>query len=240
LAPLRIGKRVLGMIYLDRPMREAWEHELVDVFANQAAVAIQNVSLYEMAALDSLTGVSTRRFFDQSFAREIRGASRTGAPLGLLVVDMNGLKGVNDVHGHVAGDRALTVLGTALRHSVRATDLVGRLGGDEFAVLLPATDEAGVALVATRVRAALDALSIVHEGTSIAIRASVGAAVLEGGSMDPQVLRQGGGAAFELVSQNLYRAADRTMYEQKHRGVVSSPAVVHWIGPRASTPVRAA
>ncbi len=232
IAPLRVGPQVLGVVYLDRAVSETWETELVEVFANQAAVAIQNVSLYEMAALDTLTHVATRRFFDLSLARELRGASRTGGPLGFLVIDVDKMKALNDGFGHVAGDRALAEIGRRLRQATRATDIAGRIGGDEFAVILPSTDADGVAIVAERMRKALRAMTIDLDGRLVPISASVGAAVLEG-PFDPKTDRGRIVAVVETASRRLLAAADADMYAHK-RGVESGDAVTRVTWPSAS------
>jgi len=223
-APLRVGTRTLGLVYLDREIDDGWETEIVEVFANQAAVAIQNVSLYEMAALDGLTGASTRRFFEQAAARELRGTCRTGAPVGLLLVDVDDMKGINDGWGHGAGDRALGAVAGALRGALRATDIVGRIGGDEFAVLLPATDAAGVEVVATRVRKTLAGLAIAGGQGLIPVGASVGGAALEA----PEPAARGKAvASIDGAYQALLRAADEAMYDEK-RGTMPMPRQLDW------------
>lgn len=218
IAPLRIGAEAIGVVYLDRAVSEQWETELVEVFANQAAVAIQNVSLYEMAALDTLTHVATRRFFDLSLARELRGASRTGAPVGLVVVDVDEMKLINDGHGHGAGDLALAEIGRRLRKAIRVTDIAGRIGGDEFAVVLPCTDPVGAAIVVERMRRALAAMTIEVDGRAVPISASVGAAVLEG-AFDPKTDRSRIVSVLETASRRLLAAADAAMYAHKRTQV---------------------
>lgn len=233
-APLRIAQHTIGLLYLDRAIREEWQRELVEVFANQAAVAIHNVSLYEMAALDGLTGVATRRFFGSTLARELRGASRTGAPLGLLLLDVDDMKGVNDGFGHVAGDKALAAIGACLRRAIRQSDVAGRIGGDELAVILPATDAPGVAIVAERIRRALDGLTIEHEGETVPIGVSVGGAALAGErpfaagieiSQIPQVLAD--------ATRHLMEAADAAMYARK-KSRDTTVATLPW--PRSDAP----
>lgn len=229
IAPLRVGGRTIGVVYLEGMTRTAQESELLELFANQAAVAIQNVALYEMAALDSLTGVSTRRFFEQATARELRVASRTGASLGLIVIDVDDMKAINDVTGHAAGDRALAALGARMRCAVRATDLVGRIGGDEFAILLPATDLEGVEIVRQRVARALGEITIDFEGRSLTFTASVGAAILRGPPPELASARQQVPAFLELAARALLQGADSAMYRSKrerHHSV--PPSSVGW------------
>ena len=137
--PLFIGDEILGIIYLEKTISSKENIELLNLFANQAAVAIQNTYLYEMATLDPLTGVYSRRFFDNCLLRELRTALRSKQEITLLVVDMDKLKELNDSKGHIAGDQALTILGEVLKKSIRPSDYPCRYGGDEFTILLTNT-----------------------------------------------------------------------------------------------------
>jgi GGDEF domain-containing protein len=94
--PLCIGEEILGIIYLEEHVFLKQNLELLNIFANQAAIATQNTFLYEMATMDPLTGVYTRRFFDNCLQRELRTALRLKKELTLLMLDMNKLKWLND------------------------------------------------------------------------------------------------------------------------------------------------
>jgi len=112
-----------------------------------------------LARKDALTGVATRRVFEEDAARLLRLASRTGRPCALGFLDLDHLKEVNDGLGHAEGDRVLAHLGALLGESTRASDIVGRIGGDEFALLLPDTDAAGARVFFDRLhQAVLDAM----------------------------------------------------------------------------------
>ncbi|MDA0169601.1 diguanylate cyclase [Solirubrobacter taibaiensis] len=93
--------------------------------------------LSEMASSDPLTGLRNHRVFHEDLARELQRSGRTGDPLALVLVDLDGLKTINDTHGHQVGDERIKALADALLQSSRATDTAYRIGGDEFAVLLP-------------------------------------------------------------------------------------------------------
>lgn len=216
--PLCVADEVIGVIYLDKPIRGDQDLELLSVFANQAAVAIRNAQLFEMATVDPLTGVHVRRFVEQWTVVEIRKTCRNGCPLTLLMVDMDGLKRINDDSGHLAGDQALAAMGRLLRATVREGDLAGRYGGDEFVVILPNTDEAGAAQVAGRLLDLLHDAGIEWQGRNLPVRGSVGMATLPpvpdalGGTFAPP--RQ----YFEQVYRDLLAAADHALYEAKRGG----------------------
>jgi diguanylate cyclase (GGDEF)-like protein len=188
------------------------------VFANQAAVAIRNAQLFEMATVDPLTGVHVRRFVEQWTVVEIRKACRHGGPLTLLMVDMDGLKRINDDSGHLAGDQALAAMGRMLRAIVREGDLAGRYGGDEFVVVLPNTGDEGANQVAVRLLDLLQDTRIEWQGQSLPVRGSVGMATLppvpaalRGASAPPRQY-------FERVYIELLATADRALYQAKRSG----------------------
>ncbi len=155
------------------------------------------------ATTDFLTGLCNRRaignFGTQAFAR----ARRTGAPLAVLVLDLDHFKRINDAFGHAAGDTALREIAAVLRASVRADETLGRLGGEEFVILLEDTDAATARRAAERVRQQLAARRIDMSSESVHVTASVGVAVLTGEDH-----------SFDDVLQR----ADRAMYEAKTQG----------------------
>ena len=110
--------------------------------------------LRHLAEHDPLTGVPNRRAWEAQVPQAIEEAKRSGTPLALALLDLNGFKSVNDTHGHDAGDRVLREVAAAWRGQLRDTDLLARLGGDEFAVLLPDCAESDLAELARRLRVA--------------------------------------------------------------------------------------
>ena len=166
---------------------------------------------------DPKTGLANARFWHEIARREFAGAERTNSPLGVLYLDLDHFKTVNDTYGHLAGDEALKAVADELRHEVRDDDLVGRLGGEEFAILLPKTSAADTALAAERIRRRIAglAITITTGGGPVlcnTITCSIGAATYP----------QSGSTLDELQM-----AADLAMYQAKDTGrnrVISAPA----------------
>jgi diguanylate cyclase (GGDEF)-like protein len=157
-----------------------------------------------LSVTDDLTQLYNSRYLNQVLRREAKRASRSGRPLSLLFLDLDGFKGVNDTHGHQAGSRALVEASAVIRRCARETDVVARFGGDEFAIILPDTGSEGAAAVGDRVRERLGAHPFLDgDGLQVRLTASVGVATL------PDVAA----SAEELV-----RAADMAMYQVKESG----------------------
>jgi diguanylate cyclase (GGDEF)-like protein len=153
-----------------------------------------------MATSDGLTGLHNRRHFDARLSDELARARRYGTRLSLLLIDLDGLKPLNDRYGHEAGDEALRNIARALNTVCRATDIVARVGGDEFAVLAPFTSADVAVELAARLRAAISGTPL----PSGPITVSIGIAdVAQTGATHPETL---------------LAAADRALYEAKAAG----------------------
>jgi two-component system cell cycle response regulator len=133
-----------------------------------------NRRLAEQAMTDELTGLANRRHGERQLEREIALAVRKGHDLGLVRVDIDHFKTINDEHGHQAGDRVLAEVARRLGGAVRGGDLLARWGGDEFVAILPATDRAGVLRAAERLRAAVDDSAVGVEDVATPVTVSVG------------------------------------------------------------------
>lgn len=224
--PLVLGQRAIGIIYLDRQTGYAKDRELLEVFASQAAAAIQNALLYDMATTDPLTGVYMRGFATQQLEHSIKRSLRRSDPVSLLMVDLDQFKQVNDQHGHQAGDRALAAVGDLLRLTVRDTDVVGRYGGDEFMVILPETPPEGAMIVAERLLSRAAKLSIEMDGVSVPIRLSVGIGSLLQEEPDEEVRVER--EQITRAAERLIGTADRALYSAKASGKAGEMPPLRW------------
>ena len=156
--PLTVKGQALGSatVFPGEKGRSVPEEELnyYRALVNIAGIAVEQVKrrmkLEELSIKDALTGCYNRRYFFESLNQETSWASRYERVFSLLLLDLDGLKTINDVHGHLAGDTALRTFGTLLRKSVRTSDLVCRYGGDEFTIILPETSKDQASLLAQR------------------------------------------------------------------------------------------
>lgn len=218
--PLCVGSTGIGVIYLDKAIRSEQDLELLAVFANQAAVAVRNSQLFDMATVDKLTGLYLRRFTEQWIIGELRKAYRHHQSVAIMMLDMDGLKSINDCAGHLAGDEALATIGTVLRATLRESDVAGRYGGDEFVVLLPDTGMEGARRAAARLLELLANASVHAGALNFPVRGSVGLAVLEGGTRVDGAVSHGQVPRdyFTDVYKMLLEQADAALYEAKRAG----------------------
>ncbi len=124
---------------------------------SQVAIARSQAKLRMLAMTDELTGVFSRRYLYQSLRRAVKSSTRRGpSGLGVLLIDVDHFKHINDAHGHIAGDRQLKRIARTIDETTRETDVVARFGGEEFVVVVPDTDEDGVRRVAEKIRAEVE------------------------------------------------------------------------------------
>jgi diguanylate cyclase (GGDEF)-like protein len=203
---------VLGLISIARPGRPFSERqrELFEYLTNQAAISIENVDLHEaiqrQAVTDELTGLFNHRRFQEVMATEVERTRRFGQELGLIMLDIDNFKRVNDTYGHLQGDLVLREVAHVLRSSAREIDEPARYGGEEMAVALPQTGLQGAYDFAERVRQRIEALQLPlldGEGT-LRVTASFGAAALPHSA--------------KVDKDALVAAADAALYRAKRSG----------------------
>lgn len=203
LAAVRAHHRLLGLIFADDyylgssidPMR--LRH--LRFFIDQTALVLENLELLdrqlELARRDPLTGALNRRELETLLPLSVEAALRDDRSLALLVVDLDGFKGINDRRGHAEGDRILRGVNSIAQAVMRADDLVARYGGDEFVLLLQGLTRSDAAAVAERVRERVHA--------RLGITVSIGLAMLP---------------ADAITAAELFTVADDRMYQAKRAG----------------------
>jgi diguanylate cyclase (GGDEF)-like protein len=190
-------------------LRTAIRHAQVDRNVLEIQRAVLKFSrdeaehLFALAAHDDLTGLYNRRHFLELLAREHERALRHHLAYGVVFVDLDDLKRINERFGHAGGSRVLRELSQTLTSLLRASDVVGRVGGDEFVVLLGECGKSEATLLAERIRCAIEERPIELGGTRFPVSASLGVAAYPVDGHDPtQVLAR----------------ADRALYLAKERG----------------------
>lgn len=206
------GDRVLAIVSVargDRNFSHA-ERELFSYLTSQAAVSVENVDLHEtvqrQAVTDELTGLFNHRRFQEVMDAEVERARRYDQEMGLIMLDIDNFKRVNDTYGHMQGDEVLRAVARVLRKEAREIDEPARYGGEEMAVALPQTDLAGAFNFAERVRKRIEELELpLLDGDGVLkVTASFGAASLVS---SPQSDKEG-----------LVAAADAALYRAKRSG----------------------
>jgi len=166
--------------------------------------AIIHERLQRLAALDPLTGLYNRRFGEGRLREEFSRAVRAGSPLGLLMLDIDHFKSINDTYGHLVGDRILKAVATASRCCLREGDILIRFGGEEFLAVLPAAAADDLAQVGERLRRSVEDLTTADGDRIIRVTMSLGGAAFPSRQVDKE--------------ESLVKLADEALYRAKHTG----------------------
>ncbi|WP_269930299.1 GGDEF domain-containing protein [Aminobacter sp. HY435] len=167
-----------------------------------ASLSARSRNLEQAALTDGLTGMQNRRYFDDALKEYLDEFRRIDKPVGLMILDLDHFKLVNDTYGHDAGDEVLRSVGKCLKSMTRYHDVVARLGGEEFAIVAPNMDLELLQRVAERMRKAIASLPIEAAGTQLNVTSSVGLALWDR----------------EETAEEFYRRADKQLYEAKRQG----------------------
>lgn len=176
--PLIYKDTVLGVMVLASLKQESHNLDHLGMFSGNLALALnkslKHSQLQTLVAIDPLTGVYNRRFGFVRLEEEYSAAVRSEAPLGLLMLDLDHFKNINDTYGHIAGDKVLAEVSKMIKVMLRKYDLLVRYGGEEFIVVLPGTSTRESMLVANRIRLLIEESNINYANTPIQMTVSIG------------------------------------------------------------------
>ncbi len=226
--PLRAHNEIIGVINITNKKKgkEFTKDDLriVEQVADQAAVAIHNARLYELAITDSLTKVYVRHQLFMRLEDELKrmNRSRDKKCVTVIMIDIDHFKSINDNYGHPFGDKVLIEVTSTLRSSLRAVDAICRYGGEEFCMILPDTNVKGGRMVARRIHRLLEKLDLKSDnGTQVRVSVSGGIAGCQNfESVDP---RTNDGKDYKLIPSrftvsDLIKQADIALYHSKTNG----------------------
>ncbi|MBN1837050.1 MAG: sensor domain-containing diguanylate cyclase [Spirochaetales bacterium] len=220
--PIRTDKGVGGLLLLPRkpgapasgsgrtggkdprPSYSLLDIQYITQIVRFASIAIENANLYWQATTDRMTKLFSHHFFQKNLEEEIARGHRYGGTFSLIMLDIDHFKKFNDTYGHLQGDVIIKEIAGIMRRSVRSIDLTARYGGEEFAVILPEVDIRGAAVVAERLRAAVEGFPFSGEDGPLHVSISVGVAQFKPGRIR---------SSSELIAE-----ADRALYQSKEMG----------------------
>ena len=178
--------------------------EFMTSLANQAAIAIDNAKLYELATKDGLTKLYINRHFKTLLENEVRRCSRYKHKMSLIMLDIDDFKQINDEYGHLIGDQILREVSSQISRTIRKIDIAARYGGEEFVILLPETTAEGASIIAERLRTNIENIQVVtNENKIVTTTVSMGISQFPKHADD---------------SESLIDKADKALYHSKKSG----------------------
>jgi len=184
----------------DAPELRARLHVGQRILQLQDGLMVAGAELLFRATHDSLTGISNRGVILDSLRREHSRQEREGGSFGIVLLDVDHFKSVNDTYGHLRGDTVLQEVVRRVTSTVRAYDTVGRYGGEEFLIVAPSSGAEGILRLSERVRLAIEATPIKTDAGEISVTVSLGLAVSsEAAPLDPELM-------LSTADEALYRA----------------------------------
>lgn len=209
--PMLAASELLGLLHIESTtdnLHEEKKEEKAQTVSEHLALALSNIRLREklhsQSIRDPLTGLFNRRYMEESLEREIHRANRSNNSIGIIMLDIDHFKQVNDSYGHEAGDAILHNLGCLLLSQVRAGDIACRFGGEEFIIILPDASAETTRQRAEEIRQAVEKIKVDHEGEVL-----------------NQITVSLGTAAFPKNSASIdgiIHQADKALYQAKHNG----------------------
>ena len=203
--PLFAEGKIAGVLYIENIPKMYFDNFMI--LSSQFAIQFQKVILYkkvqEMSITDSLTGVSTRRYFLDRFKEELRRSMRHKSSASLLMLDLDHFKEKNDRFGHLVGDVILKEVADILTSDLREIDVIGRYGGEEFSILLSGTDKKEAFRVSERIRLSIEEAIFKAYDETVTTTVSIGISVFPDDGVDVE---------------GLIESADRALYKAKETG----------------------
>ncbi|HXN06278.1 MAG TPA: diguanylate cyclase [Nitrospiria bacterium] len=214
--PIKLNQRTIGVINISDKTGDAVFNEtdlqLALTISGYASMAIERSEFYrrseelrQISITDTLSGLLNRRYFQERLAEEVERSKRHGLPLSLIIMDIDDFKIYNDLHGHLAGDEAISLVGKNLRNNIRTIDVAARYGGEEFTVILPQTAKQDAAQIAKRLCSEIERTGLI-EGTVRKTRPITVSIGLASFPEDADTL------------ENFFKNADDALYTAKREG----------------------
>jgi two-component system, cell cycle response regulator len=166
------------------------------------SLSARSETLEHEALTDALTGMHNRRYFDDAVNEYLEQFRRIDKPVGLMILDLDHFKKVNDTYGHDVGDEVLRQIARCLQEFTRYHDVVARLGGEEFAIVAPNMNKEGLFKLADRIRNAVSSLNIRSGNVHLRVTMSIGLAIWD----------------HRETAEDLYKRADMQLYQAKRTG----------------------
>ena len=209
--PLKIEKEIVGVLNINDGEQDSFEEsslEFVLDISDFISMSVSNAILYEqtkqLAVTDGLTGISNRPNMEQALQNEFERSMRYGAPLSVVLLDVDHFKGVNDTYGHQKGDEILVAVASLLKKVCRTNDIAARYGGEEFLMILPQSNAQGAFKIAERVREEMMKMNFTGNESNFSVTTSCGVAELD--------------RDFIKNTDQLVAIADHALYEAKNSG----------------------
>ncbi|MDP8263728.1 MAG: sensor domain-containing diguanylate cyclase [Candidatus Ancaeobacter aquaticus] len=203
--PLRVKNNIIGAVEVlnktDGTVFNKDDMELLTMLSSEAAIAIENARLFNLATTDGLTTLNTIRYFRTLYDDEYSKCVRHKRKLSLILSDIDHFKNVNDTYGHQIGDLILRETANIMKNSVRDTDIVGRYGGEEFIIMLTETSRKNAVILADRIRKKIEEhVAVDDKGNNYKVTISMGVSSLSGKESPDELIK--------LADTALYKAKE--------------------------------